>query len=1311
MSMRQIFRVLVPVALGVVGATALAQNDESDPTPGEARVQIYLDHREVKKELAKLDELLGQGKFDDALAQIDRLSGDASTSDGLVLHADAPAPAGRAPDKGAWRREVHSTLDRELRPRLLALPAEARALYDASHDGEARRLEELGNTGELAAFAELLTRLPASSRAPGSALVLAERELERGNFDAAVVRLQEALGEYGTRLTPEELARARNELPLALALAGCDGAADRALESIEPEPRSGVERLLAETRREREARRVSLPPELKGVAWAHDTLDWYEDSSAPRIVASEPVIEAGRVYSHDGTHARALGLDSGKTFWRTALRPGDDCYRPVQAPCRTAVGPTAVACFLPEGGIALLDPASGALLTRVELAALRTHTGAAARATLSVSGSIAGNLLVLAVVAKGDTDELSVLALDARTGALRWKRALFCDQGDEDAVSPIVATGPDAVYVLSCRGVIASFEPTTGSVNWLRRYPSQREGGPGGGRIPRVFARGGVILGKRFRIIIQNKGGAIIIEEGDDLPTKPARQSFVGFVRGKVLAAPPDAVRLFAFDAKTGADAWAVDDEGGDVLGRWNTGIVELTEKGALRLAGAGPLDAPKLVDIANLASTKVVGRPAIAGDVLLLPTEPGILRVDLATGKSSIMTEWSVASCGSANLACSEGWVIAAGASRTVALAAEPPVAAPVSSDVHAAFSALRDPSFAVREAAQERLLGLDDKSTREELDAACASTDPDVRERAVVVRDALRSRERVGRWSNLLASTGDPRDARAASSFAHGSPDVRILAIDRVVASRKRAYLPILVDLLEDSSPRVSRCAALGLLALGARDGMAIVNGMLACSDPSVRCRALDELVAHGDASDLPTFIRALADPSTEVMASAIDGALARGGAAAAGPIVKMLDTAPPELHTRVSQIVCEAKLEDALAAPVLRKLAADPLVGVRLQAIEKMGQLEHPDVFAALAAAVEDGEIQVRRQAWFALRSLNNRDVDPQLPVAVLEKALEGPDSADEASPMLEVAASMIQRGTHVNPRAIVQVASAAGDKSRLFDKALEVLRDDLALVGGSSEAGVAAVGSLTRDPSPDVRKRSYEFFAQLHGPGRAKLILAGLRDVPKVSARVREALPDACDAEVGQELLAIEVHPGSDAELAQATRVLDGRVRETPDVFVPVLLAALEDGDAAIRARAWTRFRERSPELAERAGAYDPSRPEESVMARAALGFFESRHHGRGPDALLTELAGTPVERRVAADTLAELAVPGLRRLATDAVKKALAGSALEEKDEALQRRKLDALSRLTGRDLSYRDDASAADRARALEAVRAWQASK
>src|SRR5437763_509172 len=82
--------------------------------------------------------------------------------------------------------------------------------------------------------------------------------------------------------------------------------------------------------------------------------------------------------------------------------------------------------------------------------------GAPPRATLTVSGTIAGNLLVLAVVVPGDTDELFVLALDARTGALRWKRALFCDQGDDGAAPPILATGPDAVYVLSCRGVIAS---------------------------------------------------------------------------------------------------------------------------------------------------------------------------------------------------------------------------------------------------------------------------------------------------------------------------------------------------------------------------------------------------------------------------------------------------------------------------------------------------------------------------------------------------------------------------------------------------------------------------------------------------------------------------------------------------------------------------------------------------------------------------------------------------------------------------------------------------------------------------------------
>jgi hypothetical protein len=80
--------------------------------------------------------------------------------------------------------------------------------------------------------------------------------------------------------------------------------------------------------------------------------------------------------------------------------------------------------------------------------------------------------VVLALTSHHVDDELSLVGLDARTGALRWRTAIASEPADLEGGDPELAAGPDAVYLCSGRGIVASLEPETGSVLWLRRYAS-----------------------------------------------------------------------------------------------------------------------------------------------------------------------------------------------------------------------------------------------------------------------------------------------------------------------------------------------------------------------------------------------------------------------------------------------------------------------------------------------------------------------------------------------------------------------------------------------------------------------------------------------------------------------------------------------------------------------------------------------------------------------------------------------------------------------------------------------------------------------
>jgi HEAT repeat protein/outer membrane protein assembly factor BamB len=1261
---------------------ARAQED-----PSLQRLRLEVDPHGLSKELANVDDLVKKGRYEDALSLVERLQKDSRLRDGFFEKKT-----------GSWAKRILASFDGELRSRLVALPEAGRAAYDLRHDQEAARLEEAGHGSDTTPLAELLARFPGSSRAPRAAIALAEHELEQGDADAAAAHLELAQRDYGPRLTPEELSRVHRELPLALALAGRQGEAERALDKVPEADRAVAKGLLALGERENGATRPVAPgPKLDAVSWAHDTLDWYEETKATSLPLSEPVLDTERAYVHDGSHAVALSLETGKAVWRTALRPGDDAFHHPDGPCRLALGPSVVACVLPLGALVTLDRASGAVLARVTIDDLKKAARVEDESTLASTVVVSGNVVVLALVAHFSEDEISLLGVDARTGAVLWKTFLVGEQADATAPEPLLAAGPDCVYALSCRGLVASIEPFTGAIVWLRRYKSLRDvAGPAetpfGFRVP----------GRRMPVPQAEPAGR----------RKPPRPGFLGFVHGKLVVAPPDA-QTFALMPDTGEEAWTCDAPGGTVLGVFGKGVLELRKHSIVLVSAAG-LDV-----ITNYEGATLHGHAAVSGNVLLLPLESGIARVDLETKTATLATGWSATNGLFGNVAARGTSVVVAGPSRVVALGPVSPAAVSGPPDAHAACRALADRSFAVREAAQAKLLTVGD-AARPELEEAARSSDPEVSGRAIFVLDEIARRDRLASWGPRVHKEwfeGDQKKLDALlQRLTHTSAEVRLGGVRALGEVRDDGVKTLLADLLGDKDARVAGSAAVALLQKGDRTGIALLVSMSTSPSREDRLAAIGVIGQKGQEEDLPILAKALDDDDAEIRTVAILGALAKGGDKALPLAMKALDDKSEAVRQQVGAQVMNMKLPQETVAPLLRKLAKDPLRGVRLAALDQLRPIRLPDAFSAFAEALTDQDPVVQRKAKTIL--LNTKPEDMHFfPREAIEKALDAPGVAgqqdnDRYHLVQVIEETFISNGLPFAPGPLARAAlEAAPEHTQLLDRALTDIRATIDVTPVTS-ADVALIASLTYRAEAPVRRTAYEILILAKGPDRGRWLLRGLDDPDdNVRDMVKTALPLVTDPDVLGELLQREARAEKPEDQAAAAAILDGRADDKAETLAPVCLRGLSDPDERVRTRAWKRIRDLA-EVDEELGLFEPggdAATRDPAVRRATLWWWKKTHKGETPEAILAGLTGpTGSDRWKAAKKLGDLAAPHFRILLSEPILDGLAKTAKTDTEEFAQRQKIVSLGAILGRELAWKEGAAAAERAKILEAALRWR---
>lgn len=168
---------------------------------------------------------------------------------------------------------------------------------------------------------------------------------------------------------------------------------------------------------------------------------------------------------------------------------------------------------------------------------------------------------------------------------------------------------------------------------------------------------------------------------------------------------------------------------------------------------------------------------------------------------------------------------------------------------------------------------------------------------------------------------------------------PEVRYRAIARLATFSAETAGPLLLPLVvaEPSDPKATQDAILAIGMLGYLPAAPALASVLASPLPDLRIATLRALGAMNATSYLPEVIRTLGDPQPSVRAAA---------AAALGMFAPGVGRAD-------------------MVAPLVGRLQ-DKTVGVRLAALSSLAKLHDPRVPLAVASAMSDEHIDVRRAA---------------------------------------------------------------------------------------------------------------------------------------------------------------------------------------------------------------------------------------------------------------------------------------------------------------------------------------------------------
>ncbi|MGE0706575.1 MAG: HEAT repeat domain-containing protein [Planctomycetota bacterium] len=1199
---------------------------------------------EAETSLKRLEELGRRGQWDQVVLGLDRLL----TDGGAKLFA---------------AKDGYVSVRSEARRRLRALTGQGRDAYLLIHGEEAKQLFAIGRRSPRPdPFERVLAEHPATPEVEAARRLLANRYIERGNPDAALLHLEALLATLPTGPERDEVLRLH---VLALIHAGRGGEARNALDELQ-DPRFQAFRQEASAWLERFAVPLPAAPSAPGaLAWRREVFGYYETKQGGTQAWSRPESDGTTVYLHDGSHALAIELATGKLRWRTPLHEIDAFHRP-EGLCPLACGGGVVVC-LERDHVTGIDQASGRALWSERLSRLQRAAGIDFDASFAdaAAPAVIGEVAVLPLVTAHRDREVHLIAVELTSGRFAWSVFLAAETGGE-LPEPALTAGPGRVFAATGHGAVAAVD-AHGEVLWLRSYASTRD------------RRGGRRGPAGFPFPMPREGQ----------PQQPARRrepSTMALVGRDLWLAAADGRGFLALDARTGERRGGVDAKGARIVGALAHGVIGTSEGKVLAVDRAG---AKELLTLPKPDDAYMAAAETAAGPRLFVAAGGELQVLDLAGGapqRFALQDE-------PGNLLVAGGRLVST-APRGVTAYGEGAAAGPTFATGDAALAALGDPRYPVRAAASIALLTSETMVPRDQLVAAAKDQDPEVALRAAIALGELDRAARLVRWGPLIKSDWAAKIPDLLNRLTHPNPEVRLQALVDLGAIDDPGVLALMVDLMRDQDSRVAFYAAGVLLEKKDRRGIELLARALRGELPAQdRKKAAELLIKNGTAEDVPILVAALKDPEPEVRALAVAGAMEKSEGRALGEVEPLLGDPEPSVRLAVIKSLAFAVGQDARAARLLARAVQDKDDQIRLVAVKALAEKPTPAGLRVLCLALGD---KVRETAFTAAQAINR---------ALQRKGMSDVERREMIDPV------GLERGARdpedFNRNYVAQIAMRYLDaQGQLSIEAMARLLGDrrrqivtlkiggrgwgdflLQQVQGAqlTKAEVAAIGSLTLSEDPNERLHGYQFLADARGgPGRTTLLAQGLADEhPTIRQDVGDwlspqdpAKPSLLDDAALETVLKVATASERKEGREAAQRLLETAPN---DRVVPGLIRLVGRADLALES--WAFAGRTLAVLAKGKASFD-EKGDRSLQSQRFREWWTGAEHPAGEvDELVQKLGSkNPSDRFQAARKAAE--VP------TERVRKALVASLVGEELGWVLKEKLAALVKLSGETHGY-----------------------
>lgn len=1194
------------LACALVATSALAQE----------RLYLPLDPQ-GSEQLAQVDKLIEREQWDRAVTELDLLLSEGG--DSLVE-----------------RGEAFVTVRAEARRRLRDLPPAGQAAYALVHEGPARRLFTAGvHTADPMQLERLIASHVASPLVDRARNVLASNYLERAEPGAALPHL-DALLDLDS-LTPEDRERLLGLKVMALSMLGRSGERAQALEQLSAERRGT---LLPLADRLRPAAPAAPPPEGSPLAWVRAEAGYYETANDSRSAWSFPRADTSRVYLHDGSHAQALDLESGRVRWRTPLRAGGGGFMRPEGHCRLALAEDRVVCVLPgDGGMVGLDRESGALSWRATLAELKASAGLELPGHFSGRPEVVGGVVALTLVTEHDDREVHVLGVDARSGRVRW-RVFVASQTGGASPLPFLAQGEGRLVCVTGLGALAALSPQ-GELLWVVRYPSERDRRP------------------------QQRGPLGLQPQPGGAP--PDRDPSAVVRRGFAWVAPADAKGAFAYRIADGTLGGRIDQlEKGRILGASAEGVLALEGQQVLRLARAGATALGKL-------PSPLAGRPWVGGADAFVPTQQGITRVGFAQGQAAPFAAWDP-TFGRGSVWVGGGRLIVAAGRGAYAFGQ--PLAGEPSGTLRAD---LGHPSWSVRDA-QQRALLVAGEASRARLEPLRDDPDPEVALRASEVLGELDRAVRVARWRPLVKPAWAQQVPDLLNRLTHPNPFVRLNGLQSLGAIQGDPEVASLLrELLQDPELEVALTAAVSLLGRGDRAGIEVLARALETEVEGTLITALGALAEHGEAADVGLVTPRLDDARPGVRAAAAVAALRLDRAGSIDGLAERFASEPTAVQLAILRGLGDLGAAEGPALEILVRAATVKNDELRLLATQALvdPRLSGREVYRALGARLGDSVREIQRAAATRLLQVASRGDVLSIPASGLEAGVKLKDDLARLH-VSDIAIQYAYRGGRLTVETLCRLMVDPVEKVRKIENYFSAPSWATYLIQEAKQnpldAGqVAAINSLTLRPEPHIRHNGFLALARApYAPGRGVILSRALTDEDDQIRKESTSwlLPDGNQPpELGPiamaRLLRCAADPASPGH-GPAKEVFD---RLNQAHLVPLLLDALEHTDEAVRDEAGARLEAIAGQRVE----YEPEQGPRFNRRTFTVWWWKRTHPDGSLEGLLRDLgADNPSLRWRSAKEAASLPLPEVRDRLAKALAKERAAWVQDEQLRALQR---------------------------------------